>query len=47
MKYRFDAPTIAKLLEKQWWNDSADEIKRVKEYELRVGEWMDRLESKD
>lgn len=36
--YRFDEETMTKLLEAQWWNGSADEIKRVKEYEFRVGE---------
>lgn len=36
-KYRFDEQTIAKLLEKQWWNGEEDEMKRVIEYEFRVG----------
>ena len=39
-KYRFDAPTIAKLLEKQWWHAPADEIEKVKEMEFRVGEYV-------
>ena len=39
-KYRFDAPTIAKLLEKQWWNGDAEEIEKAKEMELRVGEYV-------
>jgi len=36
VKYRFDKETIAKLLEKKWWNGSEEEIKRVGEYEFRV-----------
>jgi len=40
VKYRFDEETIAKLLEKQWWNGSEEEIKRVGEYEFRVGEYV-------
>lgn len=39
-KYRFDAPTIAKLLEKQWWHAPAEEIEKVKEMEFRVGEYV-------
>lgn len=39
-KYRFDAPTIAKLLEKQWWHAPAEEIEKVKEMEFRVGEYI-------
>ena len=39
-KYRFDAPTIAKLLEKQWWHAPAEEIEKVKELEFRVGEYV-------
>ena len=39
-KYRFDAPTIAKLLEKQWWHAPAEEIEKVKEMEFKVGEYM-------
>ena len=39
-KYRFDAPTIAKLLEKQWWDGDAEEIETVKEMEFRVGEYV-------
>ena len=39
-KYRFDAPTIAKLLEKQWWHGPAEEIEKVKELEFRVGEYV-------
>lgn len=34
---------IQKLLEKQWWNGEEDEIKRVKEYEFRVEEYVDGL----
>jgi len=36
VKYRFDEQTIAKLLEKKWWNGNEEEIKRVGEYEFRV-----------
>lgn len=39
-KYRFDAPTIAKLLEKQCWHAPAEEIEKVKEMEFRVGEYV-------
>ncbi len=39
-KYRFDAPTIQKLLEKQWWHAPAEEIEKVKEMEFRVGEYV-------
>ena len=39
-KYRFDAPIIAKLLEKQWWHAPAEEIEKVKEMEFRVGEYV-------
>ena len=39
-KYRFDAPTIAKLLEKQWWNGSEEEIKNVREMEFHVEEYL-------
>lgn len=39
-KYRFDAPTIAKLLEKQWWHAPAEEIEKVTELEFRVGEYV-------
>lgn len=39
-KYRFDASTIAKLLEKEWWNGAADEIEKVKEMEFREGEFL-------
>lgn len=35
-KYRFDAPTIAKLLEKQWWNGDAEEIEKVKHSQFQV-----------
>lgn len=42
-KFRFDEPTIQKLLEKQWWNGTEEEIKRVKEYEFRVGEYIGKL----
>ena len=41
-KYRFDAPTIQKLLEKQWWNGSEEEIKRVGGMQFRVGEYVKR-----
>lgn len=41
IKYRFDEKTIKKLLEKQWWNGDETEIKRVKEYEFRVEEWIE------
>lgn len=40
IKSRFDEQTIAKLLEKQWWNGDAEEIKKVKEYKFRVGEYV-------
>jgi len=40
VKYRFDEETIAKLLEKKWWNGDKEEIKRVGEYEFRVGEYV-------
>lgn len=33
---RFDAPTIAKLLEKQWWHAPADEIEKVKHSQFQV-----------
>ena len=39
-KYRFDAPTIAKLLEKQWWHAPAEEIDKVKEMEFRVAAYI-------
>ena len=29
VKYRFDDATIMALLEKQWWNGSEDDLKRV------------------
>ena len=35
-KYRFDAPTIAKLLEKQWWHAPAEEIEKVKHSQFQV-----------
>ncbi len=31
-KYRFDEKTIHSLLRKQWWNGTAEDIKRVEEY---------------
>ena len=39
-KYRFDAPTIAKLLEKQWWHGSAEEIEKVKHSQFQVEEYI-------
>ena len=39
-KYRFDAPTIAKLLEKQWRHAPAEEIEKVKEMEFRVAAYI-------
>lgn len=39
-KYRFDEETIKKLLEKEWWNGS-EELKKVKEIEFRVGEYVE------
>lgn len=44
-KYRFDEPTIQKLLEKQWWNGSAEDLKQVKDLEFRVGEYVNGWES--
>jgi len=41
VKYRFDEKTIAKLLKMKLWNGSEEEIKRVGEYEFRVGKYMD------
>ena len=32
----FDAPTIAKLLEKQWWHAPAEEIEKVKHSQFQV-----------
>jgi acetyltransferase-like isoleucine patch superfamily enzyme len=29
VKYRFDEATIKALLEKQWWNGSEEELKRI------------------
>ena len=31
VKYRFDDETVKALLEKQWWNGSEDELKRVEQ----------------
>lgn len=39
-KYRFDEETIQKLLEMEWWNGSAEELKKVEELEFRVGEYV-------
>lgn len=38
--YRFDQPTIAKLLEKQWWNGDATEINRVKQFQFKVAKYI-------
>lgn len=39
-KYRFDEETIKKLLEKEWWNGSEEDLKKVGEMEFRVGEYI-------
>lgn len=39
-KYRFDEPTIQKLLERQWWNGSEEDLKHVGKLEFRVGEYV-------
>lgn len=40
IKYRFDEQTIQKLQEKEWWNGSEEEIKKVGELQFRVGEYV-------
>lgn len=40
IKYRFDEQTIQKLQEKEWWNGSEEEIKKVGELQFRVGEFV-------
>lgn len=32
VKYRFDEPTIKALLEKQWWNGTMEELKKVERH---------------
>ncbi|MBQ0087744.1 MAG: CatB-related O-acetyltransferase [Prevotellaceae bacterium] len=39
-KYRFNEETIKKLLEKQWWNGSEEDLKKVKEFEFHVNEYL-------
>lgn len=38
---------IAQLLEKQWWNGDENEIKRVKEYEFREGEYVGEVKKRE
>lgn len=40
IKYRFDEQTIQKLLEKEWWNGSEEELQKVREKEFRVGDYI-------
>lgn len=40
-KYRFDNATITKLLAKQWWNGSEEELKTVGEMEFRAWEYVE------
>lgn len=40
VKYRFDKETIDQLLEKKWWDGTADEIRKVKEFEFRVEDFF-------
>lgn len=40
-KYRFDEETIEKLLQKQWWNGSEEELKTVGEMEFRAWEYVE------
>ena len=35
-KYRFKKQTIMKLLDKQWWNGSEEELKRVEQMEFNI-----------
>lgn len=39
-KYRFDDETIKKILEKEWWNGSDEEIKKLKDFEFRVNAYL-------
>lgn len=40
VKYRFNKETINRLLEKEWWNGTEDEIQKVKELEFKVEEYI-------
>lgn len=40
IKYRFDESTIAKLLEKQWWNGDVEDIQKIKQFEFRAKEYV-------
>jgi len=40
IKYRFDKETIQKLLTKQWWNGSPEDLQKVKEMEFDVENYV-------
>lgn len=40
VKYRFDEPTIAQLLEKQWWNGDEDDLREVEKSFWNVDEFL-------
>lgn len=44
VKYRFDETTIKALLEKQWWNGTEEEVKRVERYFWDINAYLDEVE---